>query len=127
MVWGGTNCSAPVQLLNQRKATGELVIQRDGQEERVTLVIGVLEAAVLCNLRRIGQHDRVARRLQSVHQPIPVIGGLHGQLFQPVFEGRQKLADAFEFTRQFLMRQPFAFPVHDAHHNVVAMQVDPSH
>ena len=84
------------------------------QEERVALAVRVLDAVVLRDFRRIGQHFRIPCRLQAVHQPIPVISGLHRQPLQPLFEGRQKLQNAPEFTRQLLLRQPLAFLVHNA-------------
>jgi len=48
------------------------------QPTRIVVVIGVLQAAVFLHPRRVGQMYLEARRHQSVDQPVPVEGGLHG-------------------------------------------------
>src|SRR6266851_6782354 len=87
----------------------------------------MLDAAVLLHGRRIGQHHRILQRLQSVHQPVPIVSGLHRHLLQPLFEWSQKLRYLFELTGQFGARHPFAICIHDADHNVIAMQIHSCH
>ena len=87
----------------------------------------MFDAAVLVNLRRIGQHDRIGARTQAVHQPVPVVGGLDGDAFEPRLERREKLLHLLEVAVQFLMLETLAALIHDADYKVVAMQVDSCH
>src|SRR6266404_3110791 len=87
----------------------------------------MLDAAVLLHGRRIGQHHRILQGLQSVHQPVPIVSGLHCHLLQPLFEWSQKLCYLFELAGQFAARHSLAVCIHDADHNVIAMQIDSCH
>jgi hypothetical protein len=103
------------------------VAQQLGQEKRVAFVVGMFESAVLDYLGWIGQDHGMAPGLKSVHQPIPVAGGLHRQLLELLLIWRQKFHDLFQIALQLLVRHALAVLVNDSDHNVIAMQVDSRH
>src|SRR5207237_8194795 len=72
-------------------------------------------------------HHRIIQCLQSVHQPVPIVSGLHCHLLQPPFEWSQKLRYLFELAGQLGAAHPFTVCIHDADHNVIAMQIDSCH
>ena len=71
------------------------------QVEGVVLVIGVLEAAVLLNLGRIGQVNRIAPGAQTVHQPIPVERRFDRHGLELRLERLEELATCFKSQSSF--------------------------
>ena len=51
------------------------------QPASIAIIIGILQTFVLTNRRAVGQMHPVARLHQTVHQPVPVVGGLNHQTF----------------------------------------------
>ena len=67
---------------------------------------------------------RVRSTAQSIHQPIPVVSRFHRhppELFLPRME---KTIYLVQIAAQLLMFKPSAVLIHNANHNVVAMQID---
>jgi hypothetical protein len=57
------------------------------QPARIMGIIGVLPATIRRKGRDLGEVHDVARVHQAVHEPVPMIGGLHGNALQGVPQG----------------------------------------
>lgn len=53
---------------------------------RVVVIVHVFEAAVLWQGRDMREVHDVARVHQTIHEPVPIIGGLHGNALQRLTE-----------------------------------------
>ena len=93
------------------------------QPARVGVVVGVLDPLVRRHLRRIAQPDVPALRLQPIHQPIPVEGGLHAHRFDPGPIEFQRLVDGFQVRLHPPPIHFFPAAIDDGQKNVVPMQV----
>lgn len=87
----------------------------------------MFETVVLFHARGVGQHDRIAGILQSIDQPIPVIGRFDGQLGDLRFVGFDDFENGGQMARQFPVPDSFALVVHQSAKGVVAVPVDSSH
>src|ERR1017187_5906105 len=58
---------------------------------------------------------------------VPVVGGLHRHLIEPLFKRRQKLHHRLKLAWQLLLPDSLAILVHDTYHKVIAVQVDSCH
>ena len=69
----------------------------------------------------------IAVILESVHQPIPVVGGLDGDGGNALLVGLEQLQDGSQIAGQLLVEQASTAFVHQAAKGVVAVQVNSDH
>lgn len=70
-------------------------------------------------------HD-VARVHQAIHEPVPIIGGLHGNALQRLTEGSEGREDPCQLVAESLLVE-YAVVVVKHHDDTVGpMQIDPS-
>jgi hypothetical protein len=116
-VWNGRS-------ILYRSATRVLKPQQVRQLSGIGFVAAVLETVVLPDGASIGQlHDK-PRLLQTIHQPVPVVGGLDDhprQFLTPWFKKSDNLR---QIVRQTLLSDYPISVVRHRHHAVVRMQVN---
>lgn len=78
--------------------------QQRGEVLRIGVVAAVLQSFVLLDRRRVGEMHMVASILQSVDQPIPVVGRLDHHAGQFVLPPSQKANDLRDIVGQPLLR-----------------------
>src|SRR5664279_5001339 len=107
-----------------------MTFRQDAQTQQIRqmpcvgVVIAVLQTRVLRNRCRVRQVDANPCGHQSVHQPVPVVRGLHHHANQvlPVF--LQCLHDHRQFVRiPPLVQEPSCF-IHHVQHTIIRMQID---
>ena len=67
--------------------------QQFSEEVGVGNIVGVFESVVGLHARGVGEHHVVAVILQTVHEPIPVVGGLDGHGGDALLVGFEQLQD----------------------------------
>lgn len=86
-------CQAALACLQARRAIVEVPVgqevqsQQLGEKEGVGDVVGVFHPVVGLHPRRTGQHHVVAVILKTIHKPLPVEGGFHGDGGDPLLVG----------------------------------------
>jgi len=91
---------------------------------RIGLVAAVLQSFVLFDRRRVGEVHMEAGVLQSVDQPIPVVGRLDHHAGQFVLPPGQKARDLLDVVGQALLRNNPIAIVDNSDNAVVGMQIN---
>jgi len=98
--------------------------QQMRQKPCVSVIVRLLEALVLLCLCRIGQPHRIAVRLQSVHQPVPVVRRFHRHGFQSLANGPQCPPHQRQIIWQTPAKQQPVLTTGHRVHGIVGMQID---
>ena len=93
----------------------------------VRLVVGVLDPVVLAASPPDWPGRRDTRVLQTVHQPIPVVGRFHRNLLQTFLKRFERLQHGRQVAGQPLLKDTLAVHIDDRAKQVIAMQIDSSH
>ena len=101
----------------QDRSTGhDAQAQQLGDEVGIGLIIGGFETVVLDHPSWIGQLYPVASIFESIDEPIPVVGGFHGNLFD---SARNIIVEIFEHfiqrAGQATVAQTLAGLIHSCH------------
>ena len=105
----------------------EVQAQELGEKVGVGDIVGVLLAVVGLHAGGIGEHDVIAVILKTVHQPIPVVGGLDGDGGDALLVRLEQLQDGSQVAGELLVNQTTTAFVHEAAEGVVAVQVNFDH
>ena len=105
----------------------EVQAQELGEKVGVRNVVGVFHSAVGLHPGRIGEHDVIAVILKTVHQPIPIVGGLDGDGGDALLVRLEQLQDGSQVAGELLVDEAAAAFVHQAAEGVVAVQVNSDH
>ena len=87
----------------------------------------MLLAAVGLHRGGVGEHNVIAVILKSIHQPIPVVGGLDSNRVDALFVRLEQLHDAGQLAGQLLVEEATAAFIHEPANGVVAVQVNSDH
>lgn len=105
----------------------EVQTQELGEKVGVGDIVGVLLAVVGLHAGGIGEHDVIAVILKTVHQPIPVVGGLDGDGGDALLVRLEQLHDGSQVAGELLVDEAATVFIHEAAEGVVAVQINSDH